>query len=98
MSPRKKERRPSFSAHARRRKPGDAHTIPSFCASNAISLAHYYKLKRQGKGPREIVLDKRVIISPEAEADWRREREAETMARRQQAEARKAAATAAAVI
>jgi hypothetical protein len=79
----RKRKRPAFRAHSKRRKPGDAHTIPSFCKSNAISESEYYKLKRQGKQPREIELDKRVIITPEAEADWRREREAETMAKRQ---------------
>ena len=35
-----------------------------------------------GPGPREIELDGRTIITPEAEQDWRREREAETMAER----------------
>jgi hypothetical protein len=79
----RKRKRPAFRAHSKRRKPGDAHTIPSFCKSNAISESEYYKLKRQGKQPREIELDKRIIITPEAEADWRRERETETMAKRQ---------------
>jgi hypothetical protein len=69
----------AFRKRSARRKPGDAHTILSFCASNHISESHYFTLKRQGKGPREIeLLNKRIIITPEAEADWRREREAET--------------------
>jgi hypothetical protein len=38
--------------------------------------------ERQGKGPREIELDGRIIITPEAESDWRREREAETAEKR----------------
>jgi hypothetical protein len=96
MSPRsranRKHRRPTFRASGRRRKPGDAHTIPSFCAANHISEAFYFQLKRAGKGPREIQLNKRIIITPEAEQDWRREREAETAA----ANATKAAAEAAA--
>jgi hypothetical protein len=83
----RKRKRPAFRAHSKRRKPGDAHTIPSFCKSNAISESEYYKLKRQGKQPREIELDKRIIITPEAEADWRRERETETMAKRQREQA-----------
>jgi hypothetical protein len=84
MSPRKRKkvRRTAFQRQSRQRKPGDAHTILSFCASNQISESHYYALKRQGKGPREIELGGRTIISPEAETDWRREREAETMAER----------------
>jgi hypothetical protein len=80
MSPRKK--RPAFQRWTKHRKPGDAHTRLSFCASNKISESFYFKLKRQGKGPREIELDGRIIITPEAEADWRRDREAETMAKR----------------
>jgi hypothetical protein len=81
MSPRNKPRT-AFRTHGRRRKPGDAHTRLTFCQSNAISESTYFKLKRQGKGPREIELDGRIIITPEAEVDWRREREAETMAER----------------
>jgi hypothetical protein len=61
------------------RQPGDMHTIESFCESNRISISTYYSLRRQGKGPRETrVSERRITISPEAEADWRREREAAT--------------------
>jgi hypothetical protein len=82
MSSRSRKRRLAFRQRSKRRKVGDAHTIPSFCESNGISESFYFSLKRQGKGPREIELNKRIIITPEAEADWRREREAETMANR----------------
>jgi hypothetical protein len=75
--------RKAYARWSQRRKPGDAHTIQSFCESNAISESKYRGLKRKGKGPREIDLDGRIIISPEAEIDWRREREAETTAKRQ---------------
>jgi hypothetical protein len=92
MSPRSKKRL-AFRQRSKHRKPGDAHTIPSFCESNAISESKYFDLKRKKKGPREIELDGRIIITPEAEADWRREREAETQAKRQ-AESRKASSTA----
>ena len=37
---------------------------------------------RKRKGPREIELDGRVIITPEAERDWRLEQERETAERR----------------
>jgi hypothetical protein len=75
--------RPAFGEAAQRRQPGDAHTRQTFCAANHISESFYFQLKRQGKGPREIQLNnRRVIITPEAERDWRREREAETMAKR----------------
>jgi hypothetical protein len=93
MSPRKRKfkRRSTFRRRSRNRKPGDAHTRLSFCDRNAISESTYYKLKRLGKGPREIELFGRVIITPEAEADWRRDREAETMAKRREREAAAAA-------
>jgi hypothetical protein len=83
----KKRRRMAHTRWSRNRPPGAAHTQKSFCENNAISESKYRELKRKGKGPREIELDNRIIITPEAEADWRREREAETMAKRQKAAA-----------
>ena len=64
------------------REPNDLHDIPSFCTANKISQSYYFALKRQGRGPREIKMGRATRITPEAERDWRREREAETMARR----------------
>jgi hypothetical protein len=81
MSPRNRKRL-AFRRHSKHRKPGDVHTIPSFCTSNAISESTYYKLKRQGRGPREIEIDGRVLITEEAERDWRLAREAETVEQR----------------
>ena len=81
MSPRNRKR-PAFRRHSKHRKPGDAHTRLSFCLSNAISESKYFDLKRKGKGPREIELDGRIIITPEAERDWRLEQERETAERR----------------
>jgi hypothetical protein len=93
--PKKKKRkvkRTAFQKRSKQRKPGDAHTIPSFCAANHISESLYHTLKRQGRGPREIeLLDKRIIITPEAEVDWRAEREAETQRKRQERAAASAA-------
>src|SRR3954466_15094625 len=68
--------RKAFRSHSKRRKSGDLHTIPSFCESNAISESTYYSLKRRGKHPRELEIDGTVRITEQAEADWRREREA----------------------
>jgi len=81
MSPRNRKRS-AFRRHSKHRKPGDAHTRLSFCLSNAISESKYFDLKRKGKGPREIELDGRIIITPEAERDWRLEQERETAERR----------------
>ena len=82
------KRRLEFKRRSKKRQPGDAHTILSFCESNAISPSKYYALKRQDRGPREIELDGRIIISPEAEIAWRRQMEAETAAKRQRERAR----------
>ena len=85
MSPRSRKKRgprKAFKRWSKNRPPGAAHTRQSFCENNAISESKYSALKRAGKGPREIDLDGRIIITPEAEADWRREREAETAANR----------------
>jgi hypothetical protein len=80
-----RKKRTTFQRRSKNRKPGDADTIQSFCESEAISESLYFKLKRLGKGPREMLVEGSVRISPEAKADWRREREAEAMATRQQA-------------
>lgn len=50
-------------------------TMEEFCERNRISVSHYYKLKRDGKHPREVKAGKRRLITQEAEADWRRESE-----------------------
>lgn len=52
-----------------------AFAIPEFCFRNSISPTLYHKLKKSGRGPREMVLGRAIRISLEAEADWRRQRE-----------------------
>lgn len=78
MSPSNRKRRTSavsrkrhkkFIERSRRRRPGGVHNIPSFCLNNDISESKYFSLKRQGRAPREIDLDGRIIITPEAERD-----------------------------
>jgi hypothetical protein len=52
-------------------------TIPQFCASEQISRAEYYVLKKQGRGPIEMRhANGCVRISPEARVEWRRSQEA----------------------
>ncbi len=55
-----------------------AFSIKQFCQAHSISEDFYYKLKRQRKNPREMLVGSRVLISIESAADWRREREAAT--------------------
>jgi predicted DNA-binding transcriptional regulator AlpA len=50
-------------------------SIPEFCEAHGISDAFYYKLKKQGKGPREMKVGARTLITFESAAEWRRTRE-----------------------
>jgi hypothetical protein len=56
----------------------DAYSIALFCARHGISERFYFKLKAAGRGPAEMQLGNRVLISREAAAHWRAEREAES--------------------
>jgi hypothetical protein len=51
-------------------------SIREFCAAHGISEDFYYKLKRQGRGPVEMKVGARTLISHEAATDWRRGNEA----------------------
>lgn len=55
--------------------PRAAYSLHEFCAMVDISVSMYGKLRRQGLAPREIRLGRRVLISTEAMAEWRAERE-----------------------
>jgi len=57
-----------------------AYSIAEFCKAHRISESMFFKLKKQGRGPREMHVGDRVLISFEAAADWRAAREAETAA------------------
>jgi hypothetical protein len=91
---RAKKRREQFRRRAARHQPGMARNIPAFCLNNDISVSFYYSLKRKGRGPREMELEGRTLITPEAEADWRRAMEAETAVKRERKRAIAAAAAA----
>jgi hypothetical protein len=57
---------------------GGAFSITKFCRAHSLSKAQYFKLRKDGRGPREMLNGTRgKLISSEAAADWRREREAE---------------------
>jgi hypothetical protein len=45
--------------------------IEDFCRINKICRSSYYNLRKKGKGPRETRMGKRIIITPEAHAEWR---------------------------
>jgi|RhiMetdeSRZDD1v2_1073273.scaffolds.fasta_scaffold1553359_2 hypothetical protein len=52
-----------------------AFSVTEFCESHRISRAHYYNLRKLGLGPDEARAGERVIITIEAAARWRRQRE-----------------------
>lgn len=55
-----------------------AYTLAEFCAEHRISRTHLWALTKAGKGPRMMKLGRRILVSVEAAADWRRQVEAET--------------------
>jgi hypothetical protein len=56
--------------------PRAAYSIAEFCEAFGISIRTYFKLREQGKGPREMRLGRRVLITVESALTWAREREA----------------------
>ena len=53
-----------------------AMSIPQFAEAHGISASMYFKLKKQGLTPREMKVGSRTLITFEAAAQWRAEREA----------------------
>ena len=53
-----------------------AMSIPQFAEAHGISASMYFKLKKQGLTPREMKVGSRTLITFEAAAQWRTEREA----------------------
>lgn len=54
-----------------------AETISEFRKSEKLSKTKYFNMRKRGKGPREMRDGRWVRITPEAKAEWRRERERE---------------------
>jgi len=52
-----------------------AMSIREFCRLHGISEDQFYKMKREGWGPATMKVGSRTLISHEAAAGWRRERE-----------------------
>jgi hypothetical protein len=65
---RKRKRRP-------RGQPSLAFKIQEFCDAHRISRSHYYNLKQRGLGPIETRIGHVTIITVEAAARWRKQRE-----------------------
>jgi predicted DNA-binding transcriptional regulator AlpA len=56
------------------------YTVAQFCEAHCIGRTHLYHLIKDGKGPRLMKLGRRILISAEAAADWRRQVESATAA------------------
>ena len=60
--------------------PPAAYSIREFCDAHRISIDHYFKLQREGLGPRIMKAGARTLISLESAAAWRKAREEATAA------------------
>ena len=65
--------------------------FPSFAKPHGISEGMFYKMKKQNRGltPREMKIGTRTLITFEAAADWRAEREAASTAPPEKARAKR---------
>ncbi len=54
----------------------ESYSVADFCRAHGISRALFYKLLREGCGPRVMKVGRRTLISREAAEDWRRRMEA----------------------
>ena len=52
------------------------YTVQEFCAAHGgISKVFFYKLLKDGKGPRLMRVGRRTLVTTEAAADWRKQME-----------------------
>ena len=66
-------------------------SIPEFCEAHGISEGMFYKMKKQNRGltPREMKIGTRTLITFEAAAKWRADREAASTAPPEKARAKR---------
>lgn len=57
-----------------------AFSVAEFCREHGISRGLFYRLLREGRGPRVIKAGRRTLISREAAEQWRRRMEAAAQA------------------
>lgn len=55
--------------------PQAAYSVQQFCDAHGFTKVMFYKLLKQGRGPRFMKIGTRTLISIEAAADWRRSME-----------------------
>ena len=54
------------------------YSVAQFCAAHNITKVFFYKLLKQGNGPRIMKVGARTLVSIEAASEWRRKMEIET--------------------
>jgi hypothetical protein len=65
--------------HRARAPPGVlAFTVEEFCKQHSLGISTYYRLQEKGEGPETMKVGGKRLISIEAAARWRRDREAAT--------------------
>jgi hypothetical protein len=62
-------------------------SVSAFCADNGVSRSLFYRLVKEGRGPRLTKVARRTLISSQAAAEWRTLMERETEQLSQQARA-----------
>jgi hypothetical protein len=73
-------------------EPQAVFTIKEFCDRYRIALSFFFKLQKQGKGPRTMRIGSKVLIMAQAAADWVAAIEAESDIKRAKAHRAKVAA------
>ena len=53
-------------------------SVPVFLAEHGLSRSLFYRLLKEGRGPRLTKIGRRILISAEAAAEWRARMERET--------------------
>jgi predicted DNA-binding transcriptional regulator AlpA len=53
-------------------------SVPAFLAEHGISRSLFYRLLKEGRGPRITKIGERTLVSAEAAAEWRSRMERET--------------------
>lgn len=54
------------------------YTLAQFMEGHNVSRTHFYRLQKAGRAPRLMRIGRRVLVSAEAAAEWRKRMEAET--------------------
>ena len=60
---------------------GPSFTINEWCKHRRVSRAEYYRMRARGDAPRTYGEGRMQRISPDADAEWLRKQEAESVAR-----------------